>query len=226
MSGRPNSHVPIRTKRAALDSYTLPLGRNETIEYRLNRPLSRDEAVRPRDGAWGRPLRRRPLNRDTLNNLALLTVPQRATDYPEQPVERSDQESQTGHEECDARVDNEPFHREVEEAAAATATTRGPVLGAHAARVVEGPGERDAITKTHFRSNLSCQVGWYVIVGLCNIALDDVNVVLLQHLPDLLNIIHIHASNTNATLNLAVTVLNDLELKSDTVQTENDLPAQ
>lgn len=60
----------------------------------------------------------------------------------------------------------------------------------------------------------------------CHTISYDVNTVLLQHLPDLLNIIHIHASNTNATLNLAVTVLNNFKLKRDTVQAKDDLPAQ
>ena len=60
----------------------------------------------------------------------------------------------------------------------------------------------------------------------CHITLDDVNTPLLQYAPNLLNIIHIHASNTDTTLDLAVTVLNNFELKRDTVQTENDLPAQ
>lgn len=60
----------------------------------------------------------------------------------------------------------------------------------------------------------------------CHTVSHDVNTVLLQHAPNLLNIIHIHTSDTNATLNLAVTVLNDLDLKRDTVQAEDDLPAQ
>lgn len=60
----------------------------------------------------------------------------------------------------------------------------------------------------------------------CHIVSYEVDTTLLQYAPNLLNIIHIHASNTNAALNLAVAVLNDFELKRDTVQTENDLPAQ
>lgn len=64
------------------------------------------------------------------------------------------------------------------------------------------------------------------IVNLRRPISDDVNTVLLQYPPNLLNIIHIHAGNTNAALELAITVLNDFELKRDTVQTKNDFPAQ
>lgn len=60
----------------------------------------------------------------------------------------------------------------------------------------------------------------------CRTVLDDVNAILLQYTLNLLNILHIHASNTDTALDLTVTVLNDLKLKRDTVQTENDLPAQ
>ena len=65
-----------------------------------------------------------------------------------------------------------------------------------------------------------------VRVSLCHVVSDDVNVVLLQHTPNLLNILHIHAGNADAALDLAVTVLNDFKLKRDAVQTKNDLPAQ
>ena len=87
------------------------------------------------------------------------------------------------------------------------------MLRSYTARVVERAGERNTVTKTHFQSDLSNLVGWYVIVGLCHAVSYDVNTILLQHAPNLLNILHIHTSNTNAALNLAVTVLNDLELK-------------
>ena len=63
-------------------------------------------------------------------------------------------------------------------------------------------------------------------VGFCRTTLDDVNAVLLQHAPDLLNILHIHAGNANTTLEPAVAVLNNFELKCDAVQTKNDFPAQ
>lgn len=66
----------------------------------------------------------------------------------------------------------------------------------------------------------------WVGMSFCHTALEDVNVILLQHAPNLLSILRIHTSNTNAALNLTVTVLNDFELKRDTVQTENNLPAQ
>ena len=80
--------------------------------------------------------------------------------------------------------------------------------------------------KTHFQSNLSSWVNWYVIVGLCHTVSYDVNIVLLQYAPNLLNILHIHAGNTNTALDLTVAMLNNFEFKRDTVQTENDLPAQ
>lgn len=119
-----------------------------------------------------------------------------------------------------------PLHREVEEARAGATTTRNPIPRAHTARVVKRAGKRNTAAKTHFQSNLSSQVGWHVIVNLCCTVLDDVNAFLLQHAPNLLNILHIHASNTNATPNLAITMLNDLNLKRDAVQTKNDFPAQ
>ena len=76
------------------------------------------------------------------------------------------------------------------------------------------------------RSHLSRRVGWHVIVGPCRTVSQNVNAILFQYAPNLLNIIHIHASNADTTLDLAVTVLNDFELKRDTVQPKNDLPAQ
>ena len=66
---------------------------------------------------------------------------------------------------------------------------------------------------------------WYV-TGLPHTISHNVNPPPLQYTPNLLNILHIYASNANAALNLAITVLNDFKLKRDTVQTENDLPAQ
>ena len=69
-------------------------------------------------------------------------------------------------------------------------------------------------------------MGWYVAAVLYHTVSYEVNVVLLQHAPNLLNIIHIHASNTNVALELTVTVLNDFELKRDTVQPKNDFPPQ
>ena len=69
-------------------------------------------------------------------------------------------------------------------------------------------------------------MGWYVAAVLYRTVSYEVNVVLLQHAPNLLNILHIHASNTNVALELTVTVLNDFELKRDTVQPKNDFPPQ
>lgn len=109
-------------------------------------------------------------------------------------------------------------------------TTMEPMLGPHTARAVERARERDTIAESHFQSDLSSWMGrlvcWYVAVSRCHAVSHNVNVVLLQYTPNLLNIIHIHAGNTNATVDIAVTVLNDFKLKRDTVQTENDLPTQ
>ena len=211
-SGHPSSHTPIRAEHPTPGSRTPPLGRNE--------------AVRPRGGAWSRTLQDRPLNRKTLSNRPTLpTVPQRTTDHPKQTVERSDQESQTDPEECDARVDDEPLHREVEEAGAGVTTTRKPMLRAHATRVIERPGKRNTVAKTHFQSNLSHWTHWYV-AGLCRTISHNVNTVLLQYAPNLFNLLLIHTTNANATVNLTITVLHNFKLKRDTVQTKNNFPAQ
>lgn len=132
-SGHSGSHAPIRAERSTLGSRALPPGRNETIR-------SRD----------------RPLNRETLDDRpTLLTPPQRAADHPERPVERGEQEGQAHPEESDARVDDEPLHRGIEDAGASATTTRNPALRAHTTRVVERARKRNTITKTHFRSDLS-----------------------------------------------------------------------
>lgn len=145
-SGRPSSHAPIRTERPTLHSHTLPPGRDETI--------------RPRDRARSRPLRQRRLNRKTLNDRPTpLTIPQRTTDHPKQPVERGNHDSQTRPEKDDARIDDEPFHNEAHRAAARATTMRKPPLGAHTTRVVERAGKRNTVTKTHFRSDLSRRMG-------------------------------------------------------------------
>lgn len=186
----------------------------------------RNETIRPRDGARSRPLRQRPLNRDAQSDrLTPPTVPQRAADHPEQAVERGKHNSQTSPEENNARVDDESLHREVEEAGAGVTATREPVPGPYATRVVERAGERDAIAKIHFQSNLSHWTYWY-IAGLCRTVSHNVNTVLLQRAPNLFNLLLIHTTNANATVNLAVTVLNNFEIKRDTVQTKNDFPAQ
>lgn len=110
---------------------------------------------------------------------------------------------------------------------AGVTTTRKPALGPHATRVVEQAWERDVIAEHHF--DLTFQVGWigwHVIVSLCRTVSHNVNTLLLQCTPDLFNLLLIHATNANATVDLAVTVLNNFELKRDTVQPENYLPAQ
>lgn len=145
-SGYPSSHTPIRAKRSAPNSRALPLGRNKTIGDRPNRQLGRNKTIRPRPGARSQTLQDRPLNRETLSDQPTLpTIPQRAADHPEHTVERGDHDSQTDPEDGDARIDDEPFHREAHEAGASATTTRKPVLGANAARVVERPRKRDAV---------------------------------------------------------------------------------
>ena len=142
--GRPSSHAPIRAERPTLDSHALPPGRNET--------------VRPRDRARSRPLRQRPLNRETPGNRpAPLTPPQQTTDHPEQPIERDNHNSQTNPEENDARVDDEPFHHEAHGTSVSVTTTRKPAPGPYTTRVVERARERNTVAERHFQSDLS---GW------------------------------------------------------------------
>lgn len=141
-TGTPSSHTPIRAKRPTPDSRTLP--------------PSRDETIRPRPGVWSRTLQDRPLNRETLSDRPTLpTVPQRATDHPEHTVERGKHDSQTSPEDDYTRVDDEPFHHEADRTSTSVTTTRKPVPGPYAARVVERARERDAITERHFQSDLS-----------------------------------------------------------------------
>lgn len=155
-SEHPSSHPPIRAKRSAPDSRALPLSRKETIRDRPNRQLGRNKTIRPRDRVQRRTLQPRPPNRETLSDRPTLpTVPQRATNQPEHTIERGKHDSQTHSEDRDARVDDEPLHREAHRPWARTTTTRKPMLRAHTARVVERARKRDAIAKRHFRSNLS-----------------------------------------------------------------------
>lgn len=209
-SGRPNSHAPIQAERSTLDSRALPLSRNEAIRDRPNRPL-----------------RQRPLNRKTLSDPpTLLTPPQRTTNPPEHTIERSKRDSQTNTEENNARVDDEPFHREAHGTSASVTTTRKPALWPHTTRVVERTGERDTVAENHFQSNISSWMGWYAAVSPCHAISHNVNTVLLQCAPNLFNLLLIHTSNANATVNLTVTVLHNFDLKRDTIQAENYLPAQ
>lgn len=96
----------------------------------------------------------------------------------------------------------------------------------HPNHPIERAGKRDAVTKRHFQSNLSSQMGWYVIAVLCYTVSHNVNTMLLQHAPNLFNLLLIHTSNANATVDITITVLNNFELKRDTVQAKNYLPAQ
>lgn len=210
--GEGGSHTPIRAERSTPGSRTPPLGRNKT--------------VRPRDRARSRTLRQRPLNRETLNDrLAPPVIPKRTTNRPEHTVERGEHDSQTRPEDGNARVDDEPLHREADRAEASATTTRKPVPGAHTARVVERARERDTVAESHFQSNLSCRTYWYV-AGLCHTISYNVNTVLLQCAPNLFNLLLIHTTNTNTTVNITITVLNNFELKRDTVQAKNYLPSQ
>lgn len=211
-SGHLSSRIPIRAERSTLHSRAPPLGRNET--------------VRPRARARSRPLRQRPLNRETLSDRPTPpAIPQRTTNPPEQPVERGEQDSQTSPKKDDARIDDEPFHHEAHGTSASVTTTKKTTLRAYTTRVIERARKRDTVAKTHFQSDLSNLVGRYV-VSLCRTVSHNVNTVLLQCAPNLFNLLLIHTTNTNATVNLAVTVLNNFELKRDTVQPENYLPAQ
>lgn len=127
--------------------------------------MNQNETMRPRPRAQRRTPQDRPLNGQALGNLlALPTIPQRTADHPKQPVGRGKQESPADPEEEDARVDDEPLHREVEDAGTGLTATREPTLGAHTARVIERVEERNTVTKTHFQSNLSDWVGRYVVV--------------------------------------------------------------
>lgn len=82
------------------------------------------------------------------------------------------------------------------------------------------------VAESYFRSDLSRWVGWYVAASHYHAISHNVNTVLLQRAPNLLNLLLAHTTNANATVNLTVTVLHNFELKRDTVQAENDLPAQ
>lgn len=86
------------------------------------------------------------------------------------------------------------------------------MLGAHATRVIERARKRDTVAKTHFQCDLSGWVGWHV-AGLCHTVSHNVNTILLQCAPNLFNLLLIHTTNTNATINLTVTVLHNFKLK-------------
>lgn len=145
--------------------------------------------------------------------------------HPEQTIERSKHDGQTSPEENDTRIDDEPLHHEADRAGATATTTRDPTLGAHAARAVERAGERNAVTESQFQSNLSRWTYWYVADLCCTVSY-DVNTVLLQHAPNLFSLPRIHTGNTNATVDIAVTMLNNFDLKRDTVQTKNNFPTR
>lgn len=104
-------------------------------------------------------------------------------------------------------------------------SARKPAPGPRTTRVVERTRKRDTVAETHFQSNLSRWVSRYVADLYCTV-LYDINAVLLQYAPNLLNLLLIHTTNANATANLTVTVLHNFKLKRDTVQTKNDFPAQ
>lgn len=145
-NGYPSSHTPIRAKRSTPNNRAPLLSRNKTIGDRPNRQLGRNKTIRPRDRARRRPPQPRQPNRETLSDRPTLpTIPQRTTDHPEHTVERGKHDSQTNPEENDARIDDEPFHREAHETGASATTTRKPALRAHTARVAERARKRDAV---------------------------------------------------------------------------------
>lgn len=121
---------------------------------------------------------------------------------------------------------SELLHNETHRAGTRTTTTRNPVLGAHTTRVIEGARKRNTIAKTHLQSNLSSRAGWHVIGGLCRTVSYEVNAFLLQHALNPLDILLILASNANVALNPTVAVLKNFELKRDTIQAENYVPAR
>ena len=210
----PSSHVPIRAEQYTLDSRALPLSRNETIGGRPNGPLSRPLRQRTPNG-------KAPSGRPTLP-----TIPQQTADHPEHTVERGEHDSRTSPEKDDAGIDDEPLHHEAHRARTAATTTGEPALRAHTARVVERTRKRDTVAETHFQSDLSNLVGWYAAVSHCHAISHNVNTVLLQHAPNLLSLLLIYAGNANAAVDTTITALNNFELKRDTVQPKNYLPAQ
>lgn len=107
---------------------------------------------------------------------------------------------------------NRTASRQDPEPAAAT-TTRKPTPGHHTARAVERPGKWNTVAKTHFQSDLSNLVGWHVAVSPCHAISHNINTILLQCTPNLFNLLLIHSTNANAAINLAVTILNNFELK-------------
>lgn len=124
--------------------------RDKTIGHGPNRTPSRNKTIRPRPRARSLTLRQRPLNRETrgdrLSDRPILpTIPLPTAHHPNHPIERSDHDSQTSTEENDARIDDEPLHREAHRARASATTMRKPVLRAYTARVVERPQKRDAV---------------------------------------------------------------------------------
>lgn len=84
----------------------------------------------------------------------------------------------------------------------------------------------NGLPSTTTRSRQSNLVGWYAVISHCHTVSYEVNALLLQHALNRLNILLILAGNANVTLDHAVTVLKNFELKRDTVQTKNDFPTQ
>lgn len=196
----------LRAPRSGRPSSHIPIRAERSTLNSHALPLDRNEGVRPPGGARSRPLRQRPLNGETLGDRpAPLTVSQRTTNHPEQTIERSKHDSQTQcqyyyHEEASARAPRDQSSRTSQE--------------------VEY-GSEDP-----FQSNLSHWTHWYVDVSFCYAISHNVNTMLLQCAPNLLNVPPIHTANANAAVNLTITVLNNFELKRDTIQTKNDFPAQ
>ena len=152
---RDGGHDASHTGETIRTSGTPPRSASTTTR-RGDARRSRNKTIQPRDRARNRTRRPRPLNGCTLDDRPTpLTVPHPAADHPEHAIERGKQESQTSPEKDDARVDDEPLHNEAHKAAAGTTTTRKTPPRTHTTRIVERARKRNAITETHFRSDLS-----------------------------------------------------------------------
>lgn len=76
----------------------------------------------------------------------------------------------------------------------------------------ERPRKRNTVAKTHFKSDLSSLMSRYV-ADLYRTISHNVNTVLLQSAPNLFNLLLIHTTNANATIDITITVLNNFQLK-------------
>ena len=206
-SGRPSSYVLIRAEGAPFSG--------------------RDETVRPRDRARSRPLRQRPLNGEAPGLNLTLLVPQLPADQPSAAGDGGREEANYESQHADHRVDEAVADEGPREGlrTGRVVVVAAPVAATSADSASESDEivEGEVVANSHFRSDLSRWARWRVVGH--NVS-HNVNTMLLQYAPNLLSTLRIHARNTNTTLNLAITVLNNFELKRDAIQPKNDLPAQ